>query len=177
MTRITKSKSPKMHLMQRRAARRLSERNWALSLKISQMRLNIAPIVHVVTGNPAPDFPYTMLSFFLLTEDQLDALAQFYSQDTLSDLTFAYPQIMRWNQDFLSRNTAMLPENCKLTDLERLKIKMRMFARFVGMSGADTPIWEYERQLEILRNDVARRVRLEDMTLNKFYRGPLTSPR
>ncbi|KAH7399284.1 hypothetical protein BKA66DRAFT_565368 [Pyrenochaeta sp. MPI-SDFR-AT-0127] len=154
---------------------KLRERNSALALKISQMRLTIAPIVHVTTGQPAPDFPRTMLSLFLLNEDQLDALAHYYSQDTPTALTHQYPQTMAWNLPFLCKDPT-LPENCRLSDLERLKIKMRMFARFVGMRGTDTPVWEYGRQIEILRNKIERSLREEERRLRKGYAGPTMRP-
>jgi len=138
----------------------LSRRNPALALKLSQMRLTIAPIVHVESGLPAPDYPPTILSLFLLTEAQLDALAAYYSQSSPSHLTRQYPCTMDWQHPFLDTSDA-LAEDCKLDHLERLKVKMRMFARFIGMRGAETPRWEYERQIEILGNKVRRSVRAE----------------
>lgn len=162
-------------------SRPLAQRNPALAHKISQMRLTIAPIVSVRNGRAPPSFPHTMLQLFLLTESELDDMAQYYSQTTPNptpnSLTFAYPQTMDWNRPFLSADPT-LPDNCKLNDEERLKVKMRMFARFVGMRGAKTPVWEYERQVEILRNKIERSVREEedDMQRRKFYRGPSAHP-
>lgn len=183
--RISKANRPKTRLIDRRLAKMkckfhlrtkksLSERNPELAAKISQMRLIIAPIVHVVTGQPAPDFPKTMLSLFTLTEAQLDALAIYYCQaHTPTALTYQYPQTMDWNKPFLVADAA-LPDDCKLSEMERLKVKMRMFARFIGMRGADTPRWEYERQVEILGNKVGRVVRQEeeDSLRNKAFQGP-----
>lgn len=139
------------------------------------MRLTIAPIVHVQTGEPGPDFPSTMLNLFLLTEEQLDQLAHFYSQSTPDIFTHQYPQTMDWSLPFLAKDES-LPENCKLNTLERVKVKMRMFARFVGMRGADTPRWEYERQVEILQNKIARTVEAEEMSLRKAFQGPHYKP-
>lgn len=173
---ISKVNRPKSRIVERRAAKMaLKDRNPALTRKISDMRLTIAPILHVTTGEPAPDFPHSMLSLFLLTEDQLDALANYYNQDTPTDLTFQYPQTMNWAQPFFDKDP-LLPENCRLSELERLKIKMRMFARFIGMRGADTPTWEYERQMEILQNKISRIVQQEDMASRKVYWGPTTRP-
>ena len=183
--KISKATRPKTRLVNQRFAnmksrfhlqtkRPLSERNPELANKISQMRLNIAPIVHVATGQPAPNFPRTMLSLFTLTEDRLDELAHYYSQShTPTEFTNQYPQRMDWNKPFLASDPS-LPEDCKLSGIERLKIKMRMFARFIGMQGADTPQWEYERQVEILGNKIGRVVRAEEEeTLrHKMYRGP-----
>jgi hypothetical protein len=176
MNGISKTNRPKSTIVERRLAKMpLSERNPALARKISDMRLTIAPIVHVETGQPAPEFPQTMLDLFLLTESQLDALATYYSQASLSHLTYQYPQTMNWNQPFLCTDPN-LPENCRLADLERLKIKMRMFARFIGMRGADTPTWEYDRQVKILRNKIKRSVQEEEKALKKFYCGPASRP-
>ncbi|KAF1959140.1 hypothetical protein CC80DRAFT_406738 [Byssothecium circinans] len=163
----------------------LAQRNPALAEKIEQLRLTIAPIVHVQTGIPPPSFPSCMLQLFLLTESELDAMAEYYSQTSLSpmtnvcnahllspcDLKNAYPQTMDWSRPFLNTDPT-LPENCKLTDIERLKVKMRMFARFIGMRGAETPKWEYERQVEILRNKIEKSVREEEnVSREKFCWG------
>lgn len=155
----------------------LAERNPKLAAKISQMRLTIAPIVHIETGLAPPCFPATMLHLFLLTEAQLDAMAAYYSQSrrTPTAHTFAYPQIMDWHRPFLATD-ASLPEKCRLSDLERLKVKTRMFARFIGMRGAETPRWEYERQVEILRNKIERNIREEECIREKFYWGPNKRP-
>jgi len=152
-------------------------RNTALATKISQMRLSIAPIVHVETGIPPPQFPSTMLELFLLTEDQLDTMAQFYSQHTPSAFMHSYPQTMEWNRPFLAKEEDGTPldEKCRLSDCERLRVKMRMFARFIGMRGAETPQWEYERQIEILEAKIDRGIKEAERTLSaekKFYRGP-----
>ena len=171
LVKMQDAKSSKFHLLTKKKP--LSKRNPELALKVSQMRLTIAPIVHVVTGQPAPDYPSTMLQFFTLTEAQLDALADYYSQShTPTQLTYQYPQTMDWSKPFLQHNPD-LPEDCNLSEIERLKVKMRMFARFIGMRGADTPRWEYERQVEILGNKIGRVVREEDEeTLrNKMYQG------
>jgi hypothetical protein len=173
---INKANRPKSTIIQRRQAKMLlSARNPELAEKISQMRLTIAPIVHVENGLPAPDFPPMMLNLFLLTEAQLDALAHFYSQSTPDALTHQYPQTMDWSKPFLEKD-ATLPENCRLSELERVKVKMRMFARFIGMRGAETPKWEYERQVEILSNKIARSVEEEERSLRKVWLGPSYKP-
>lgn len=153
-------------------------RNAELAEKISHMRLTIAPIVHVVTGIPPPEFPSTLLQLFLLTEEQLDTMAQYYSQTVQNEETDLYPQKMDWNRPLLARakEGEIVPENCGLSDCERLKVKMRMFARFIGMRGAETPSWELERQMEILTNKIDHSIQREEERLiaKKFYRGPST---
>ncbi|KAG9201163.1 hypothetical protein G6514_006076 [Epicoccum nigrum] len=186
--KISKANRPRARLCDRRRAkqldsktppkyilctkRSLADRNPEFAQKISQMRLTIAPIIHVATGRPAPEYPHTMLSFFTLTEAQLDALAQYYSQtNSLDVLKYQYPQTMDWAAPFLEHDPA-LPDDCKLTEMERLKVKMRMFARFIGMRGADTPSWEYERQVEILGNKISHLVRQEEEKSRfKEFRG------
>jgi hypothetical protein len=153
----------------------ISQRNPELAAKISQMRLAIAPIVHVQTGMPGADFPNTILHLFLLTESQLDQLARYYSQTTPCELTHQYPQIMDWSKPFLCADDT-LPDNCKLNELERVKVKMRMFARFIGMNGTETPLWEYQRQVDILHNKVRRGVEEEAENLRKAYLGPGYKP-
>ena len=115
-----------------------------------------------------------MLKLFLLTEVQLDAMAHYYSQVTPNAQTFQYPQTMNWNKDILTKPTPDEPDSCRLSDLERLKIKMRMFARFIGMRGAETPSWEYERQIEILKAKIERSIEDEERvgSQRKWYRGP-----
>jgi hypothetical protein len=162
------NKKPKIHLRTQSHAK-----NPELADKIAQMRLTIAPIVHVETGLPPADFPPTMLSLFLLTESQLDTMAKYYNQSTPCELTFAYPQVMDWDHAFLSDDPTM-PEECRLSALERLKIKMRMFARFIGMRGTEMPEWECERQIEILGKRIGWEVKTEEeeVWLRKYYRGP-----
>lgn len=82
---------------------------------------------------------------------------------------------MDWSKPFLAIADA-LPENCKLSDLERVKVKMRMFARFIGMRGAETPRWEYERQIEILRNKIERSLQDEEWSARKSFWGPGYKP-
>lgn len=154
-----------------------ADRNPQLAEKISHMRLNIAPIVHVETGIPPAQFPSTMLELFLLTEPQLDEMARYYSQSTPSALTHCYPQTMNWDQPFPAKpqDGESVPEDCRLSDYERLKVKMRMFARFIGMKGADTPKWEYERQMEILKARIDKSIIEEERAVlggRKFFRGP-----
>ncbi|ORY09454.1 hypothetical protein BCR34DRAFT_487227 [Clohesyomyces aquaticus] len=156
-----------------------ANRNPKLAAKIAQMRLTIAPIVHVLSGQSPPEFPSTMLELFLLTEDQLDAMAHYYSQVTPDGFTFNYPQTMDWNRPLLGKPEPgeIGDERCRLSDYERLRIKMRMFARFIGMRGADTPQWEYERHIEILKARINKSVEEEErLQTRKMYGGPPTRP-
>ncbi|KAF2281174.1 uncharacterized protein EI97DRAFT_454388 [Westerdykella ornata] len=129
--------------------------------KLSQLRLKIAPIVHLETGLPPPEFPSNLLSLFLLTESDLDSMAHYYSQVTPDRLTYAYPQTMDWNRPILERPRPGEPPECRLSDYERLRVKMRMFAKFIGMKGAETPRWEMERQMELWGRQMEDWVRRE----------------
>jgi hypothetical protein len=134
------------------------------------MRLQIAPIVHVHNGLPHPDFPKTILQLFLLTEDQLDSLAHYYSQITPDAYTFMYPQTMSWDQEFLRRrgeNERTGDEEFSLTDLDRLAIKRRKFAKFIGMRGAETPTWEVEFHLRAIGDRINRCLEEEEKLLSK----------
>lgn len=68
-----------------------------------------------------------------------------------------------------------MPAECRLSDYERLKVKMRMFARFIGMQGAETPSWEFDRQVEIMESKLDQSIEEEERQLmgqTKFYGGP-----
>ncbi|KAF2739292.1 hypothetical protein EJ04DRAFT_356495 [Polyplosphaeria fusca] len=153
-------------------------RNPELAKKIEQMRLSIAPIVHIETGIAPPEFPSTMLELFLLSEEQLDRMANYYSQITPNHLTFQYPQTMDWSRPFLNkpRDGEQVEDGCGFSDYERLRTKMRMFANFIGMKGAETPRWEYERTVEILRNRIEKQMEEEERSVpRKLYSGPSAS--
>ncbi|KAF2013203.1 hypothetical protein BU24DRAFT_232056 [Aaosphaeria arxii CBS 175.79] len=152
----------------------IAKRNPLLAEKIKQMRLNIAPIVHIYTGQCPPEFPSTLLELFLLTEDELDSMAHFYAQIYPDETTNLYPQVMDFNQPYLSRPTEGddLPDSCRMTSYERLRVKMRIFARFIGMRGAETPRWEYERQMDIIVARIEHEVQEEQRAMStKSYRG------
>jgi len=145
-----------------------ADRNPALAEKISQLRLKIAPILSVSSGYPHPEFPPTLLHLFLLTEDQLDSLADYYSQIHPDATTFMYPQTMGWNQDLLRRPIAN--ENSRdgepqLDDLDRIAIKRRKFAKFIGMKGTETPLWEVETHIHMLGERIKRCLEKEERLL------------
>jgi hypothetical protein len=67
-----------------------------------------------------------------------------------------------------------MEEEEKLSDVERLSVKMRMFAQFIGRTGAETPRWEYERGVEILASRIERQIRWEEELeqRRKLFMGP-----
>ncbi|KAK4131871.1 hypothetical protein BT67DRAFT_444287 [Trichocladium antarcticum] len=103
---------------------RLALKNPALSTKLAQMSLALAPLVQLTTGAVHPSFPRTLLAFWLLTDDQLDQLAHFYHQRTPCAWTAHYPCPVRWRPGM------------------GLEEKRRKLGRFIGLRGCETPAWE-----------------------------------
>jgi len=96
------------------------------------MSLKLAPLVQLTTGLVHPNFPRTLLAFWLLTEDQLDDLAHFYHQRTPCEWTQHYPCPVSW------------PPGLTLEE------KRRKLGKFIGLRGCDTPIEQ------LVRDDVAK---------------------
>ncbi len=92
--------------------------------KLSQMRIQLAPIVAVTSGIPAPDYPSTLLNFWLLTEAQLDDLAAFYDQASPNGWTNCYPATMGWDKN------------------ASIAVKRRKLGKFIGLRGCETPVEE-----------------------------------
>lgn len=103
-------------------ANALISRNPALAHKIKQMALPLSPLVQLTTGNVHPDFPATVLHFWLLTDAQLESLASFYHQAKPCPWTTQYPCPIRWKSD------ATLEE------------KRRRMGRFIGLRGCEAPV-------------------------------------
>ncbi|KAH7124923.1 hypothetical protein B0J13DRAFT_150149 [Dactylonectria estremocensis] len=71
-----------------------------LATKLEQMAFPLAPLVEVQHGTVHPAFPRTVLLFWLLTNEQLESLAEFYHQRTPNEFTNLYPHPIRdWNPD------------------------------------------------------------------------------
>ncbi|CEJ81729.1 hypothetical protein VHEMI01843 [[Torrubiella] hemipterigena] len=94
-------------------------RNPRLAHKLRQMSLPLSPLVQLTTGAVHPDFPSTVLHFWLLTNDQLESLASFYHQARPSPWSGQYPCPVRWRSD------APLEE------------KRRRMGRFIGLRGCE----------------------------------------
>ena len=118
--------------------RRRHPRNTAFHAKLAQMRIRLSPIVQISTGAVHPAFPRTILNFWLLTERQLDELAEFYHQRFPSELTMAYPCPVEWPATGLT-----------------IADKRRKMGRFIGLRGCETPVimkTEDEIMEEVRRN-------------------------
>lgn len=114
--------------------------------KLHELSLHLAPFVQLTSGQVHPCFPSTLLHFWLLTSDQLDALAAFYHQAVPCEWTRHYPCPITWRADL------------------SLEEKRRKIGKFIGLRGCDTPVagsldWGRAKTEEEIMDD-ARRARL-----------------
>jgi hypothetical protein len=128
--RIQKSK--------RMLSSRLEKRSPQFAAKLQQMAITLRPLVSLTLGDAHPDFPYTLLNYWLLNSSQLDELAHFYHQRTPSIYTYKYPCPVTW------RNDATLEE------------KRRRIGRFIGLKGCESP-----NSIRLSEEDVREEVRKE----------------
>lgn len=84
-------------------------RKTAIRKKIAHLQFQLAPLVPLPEGPPHPDFPKSLLTYYLLTEEQLDAIAHHYGQSTPGFWTALYPANMNWDKEYL-RKAASEPE-------------------------------------------------------------------
>lgn len=96
---------------------RLTSRNPALDSKLKQMALPLAPLVQLTSGHVHPAFPSTLLSFWLLTDEQLDQIAHFYHQRTPCQWTRHYPCPITWGEGLT------------------VEEKRRKIGKFIGLRG------------------------------------------
>ncbi|KAL4784682.1 hypothetical protein BJX76DRAFT_326485 [Aspergillus varians] len=92
------------------------------------------PFVHYPTGRTHPDFPKSLLSFHLLTSQQLDSLALYFDQVYPPNAnSFRYPlPVKPW-----------LATNGLVRDLGvGVGVKRRRFGRFIGLRGCESPVRE-----------------------------------
>lgn len=68
------------------------------------------PLYPQPEGPPHPKFPKTIMQWLLLTEDELDSIADYYDQITPTQFTNAYPAPMHWDKDFLARPEQASPQ-------------------------------------------------------------------
>ncbi|KAF7558537.1 hypothetical protein G7046_g5622 [Stylonectria norvegica] len=132
------------------AQRRLA-RNPSLARKLEQMALPLAPLVQLTTGAVHPDFPTTVLNFWLLTDAQLEALAWFYHQKVPCPWTAQYPCPITWSSD--------LP----------LEEKRRKMGKFIGLRGCESPILLKTEEEILLEARQARMAADEEMWRRKLY--------
>ncbi|KAK3047703.1 hypothetical protein LTR09_010961 [Extremus antarcticus] len=80
-----------------------TRRNSVLAKKIATLQLRLAPLVPLPSGPPHPSFPKSLMTFHLLTEDELDSIASYYHQSTPSIWSNHYPSNMNWDKEFLAK--------------------------------------------------------------------------
>jgi hypothetical protein len=96
--------------------------NPALGFKLAQMALPLAPLVQLTTGRVHPVFPASLLHFWLLTDAELEALADFYHQREPGRWTLHYPCPVAWDSAL------------------GLEDKRRKMGRFIGLRGCESPV-------------------------------------
>ncbi|KAH6952544.1 hypothetical protein BKA56DRAFT_437326, partial [Ilyonectria sp. MPI-CAGE-AT-0026] len=74
-------------------------KNLDLASKLEQMARCLFPLVELDQGLVHPAFPQTVLSFWLLTDEQLESLAQFYQQKIPNQYTDLYPCKITWGHN------------------------------------------------------------------------------
>ncbi|OQO00419.1 hypothetical protein B0A48_13768 [Cryoendolithus antarcticus] len=100
----------------------LTRRSSALAAKIATLQLQLAPLVPLPSGPPHPAFPKTLLTFQLLTEDELDSIAHHYHQSTPGPWTMHYPAVMNWDKKFLARPTRRSSRDAKMMGNEERRL-------------------------------------------------------
>ncbi|KAK3330394.1 hypothetical protein B0H66DRAFT_60055 [Apodospora peruviana] len=129
-TRSPHRNLPSLITSNRRRCRTPAPSNPALDTKIHEMSLPLAPFIMLDSGAVHPAFPRTLLHFWLLTEDQLDALAAGYHQASFGRWTLQYPCTIAWTWS---------------GDLS-LEQKRRKMGKFIGLRGCNTPVEEQQHQ-------------------------------
>ncbi|KAH8659398.1 hypothetical protein BGZ61DRAFT_540220 [Ilyonectria robusta] len=114
-------------------------KNPDLARKLVQMALPLATFVELDHGTVHPEFPMTVLNFWLLTDEQLESLAEFYHQKTINKYTNLYPCRIIWSPKM------------------SLEEKRRTMGKFIGLQSCDTII-PVKTEEEIMAG--ARRARL-----------------
>ncbi|UKZ46588.1 hypothetical protein TrVGV298_000793 [Trichoderma virens] len=130
---------PSHHHNHQLSLRRRLAKNPELAHKLHQMALPLSPLVQLTTGAVHPHFPRTVLQFWLLTDAQLESLAQFYHQRTPSPLVSAAP----------------------------LEEKRRKMGRFIGLRGCESPTIVLKSEEQIAR-DASRNAADEDALRRKM---------
>ncbi|KAK8175445.1 hypothetical protein IWX90DRAFT_411989 [Phyllosticta citrichinensis] len=121
--------------------------------KVDKLKLRLCPLYPMPCGPPHPDFPKSLLHFWLLNEEQLDNIAAYYHQTTANQWTELYPCPMHWDVEFLA-DPALSPE-------DRLAIKRRKIGKFIGLRGCDTPIEESKKQVDFAIARIEKQVEME----------------
>lgn len=104
----------------------------ALATRIAALKMDLAPLVPMPTGDAHPAFPRTLLAYHLLTEDELDSIAHYYHQSTPGIWTHQYPACMNWDKDFLRR--ASLTQQSRRQSQAQVQEEIDMWTQFIASS-------------------------------------------
>ncbi|KAH7133571.1 hypothetical protein EDB81DRAFT_105884 [Dactylonectria macrodidyma] len=126
-------------------------KNPNLARKLEQMSLPLAPLIELDKGAVHPAFPRTVLNFWLLTDEQLESLAQFYHQKTPSRFSRMYPCPIVWNSHM------------------SLEDKRRRMGRFIGLRGCESPIMPKTEEEIMAELRQARQAAEEEMWRRKQF--------
>ncbi|KAL8940770.1 MAG: hypothetical protein Q9211_002113 [Gyalolechia sp. 1 TL-2023] len=107
--------------------------------KLAHLTTPLAPLLSITSGTCHPSYPATVLSYHLLTEEQLDALAHHYHQRTPSQWSLCYPLpvVGRWHAG--SGALATAPHG-PVRGEAHVEAKRRRFGRFMGLRGCESPV-------------------------------------
>ncbi|KAK3366439.1 hypothetical protein B0H63DRAFT_405431 [Podospora didyma] len=75
-----------------------------------------------------PEFPKSVLEYWLLSEDQLDSIARFYDQSEPSELSQRYPCPILWQRDL------------------SVEDKRRLIGMFIGIVLRDEAVYKRQRK-------------------------------
>ena len=81
-----------------------------------------------------------------------------------------YPRTMGWDKDFLSaprEDQATTDGRYQLSTADRIAIKRRKFARFIGIRGCETPEWETRAHIRTLEYRVVISLHEEERSANR----------
>ena len=92
---------------------------------VNALMAELKPLVQVDTGYIHPEFPRCVIHFWLLDNEQLDSLMEFYHQK---------PGTSYWMNHY--------PEPVGWEDNLSLDRKRRRFGRFIGLRGCESPVVE-----------------------------------
>jgi hypothetical protein len=112
-----------------------------LAMCVGFMRRPITPIHQQGTGLIHPDFPTTVGAMALMTEAQMDSMAEFYHQTGYSEWWLQYPSPMVWRRDE-----------------DNVWLKRRKMSEFIGIRRPRPPPGEVVGWMNELEAEIERRM-------------------
>lgn len=139
-----------------------SQKQAHLQALLAHLAHPLVALVSVSSGKPHPDFPRTLLSYHLLTHEQLDNLARHYHQTVdAGEARWMYPAPIGWGKVWCG-SQASQNSSCNATEkrhLVNLETKRRRWGRFIGLKGCESPTEDRtEDSSEQSREDLLERM-------------------